>query len=1285
MNKSFIAKIMANTSDFTKGIAQCMAAAEQLDDSIRIKFFADSGAAIAEAERTKKEMRSIPNLIKSRFDFDSATATGRLAMLNRTIKSLDGKTIDIQADADTAKATAQLTGLKLLASKLTRKVTMKLDIDTKGMSKLQIASAVASKSINTLNSKIGTMPALLLALSGVAIPVLAALVPAVMAVGNAIGVLSGGVIGLAGAFGIAGTGAVAFGAMAVRAYKMLQDGTIKATAQTQAFQTALDSLKSQFDALVAANADAIFSTMANGINIAKTALTGLTPFINGVANSMTQLSSKVLAWTQSSTVAQNFFNMMKTTGVSVFENVMTAAGKFGSGLVSLFTQFAPLFSWMSQGLANLGSQFDAWSQKVSTSQGIQKFISYVQTNLPLIGQIFGNTFKGIFNLFAAFGSNSQTIFQSLADMSSRFAQWSATVAQSQGFKQFIDYVQTNGPVLMSTIGSIVNALIAFGTAMAPIGAKVLSLVGAVAQWVAGFATAHPIITQIVGSILLFGGAIVKVIAFMAPFISTVMKIGGFILQLVQKFNLVRNVLTLVSAAFTLLTSPIGIAIAAVVAIGAAIYLLWTRCEAFRNGVTALGQALLTAGQVIMSALGSALQAVIGWIGQVIAGIVSFGAQILSAMQSAWNMVTSVITTALGMLVSHISSSFSNMLSIASSIMNSILSAASSIFSSIVSAISSAISSAVSFVSSGFSNMLSIASSIMSSILSFISSTWSSIISTISSAISSAVSFISSGFSSMLSTIVSFGSSIVSTITSAMSSFVSAISSGASQALSAVTSMVSNILSAITGAAGQMVSAGADLVRGFINGIQSMAGEAIAAAGRMASAAVDKVKSMLKIGSPSKVLKQIGAWTSEGMAIGITKAAPKVLKASKNIVKKAVTGLSKLKTASYQKAKTGASAIYKALGDAGSKASSKLKANNQKLAKLQSKLGKRLSSTARRNVIKQIKAIRTENRAYQLQKSATASLVKSQKSKLYSLTKIAKFREGLADRIKGAKDKLKNVLAERNDFKKSMQDDLRGYASIVNTSRKSSQGMIKVMQTRLKDMRAYYANIAKLKKMGINKTSLREILDAGIEQGGAIAKGLAKGGKSAVTKMNAIQSQINAVSSKFANKNADTFYKNGIDVARGLVKGLQTQDKQLASIASKIANTISATIRKKLGIHSPSRVMIALMQFVGKGLVNGLSSQVKNVRSAASKINSAIEKTIDPSVSNVKLDLGSDPTTVSKKFTADYANSVEGADANNQQVINIFMNTDLDVVGLKHEIDRIDGTDAHINVLSQGAY
>ena len=112
--------------------------------------------------------------------------------------------------------------------------------------------------------------------------------------------------------------------------------------------------KTTWAGLIKQNQAEIFNTLANGVNIAKTALQGLTPFLSGVAKGMEQASAKMLDWAKNSQVAQKFFQMMGTTGVRIFNNMLNAAGQFGSGIISILTQLAPLAEWVSKG-------FEKWA------------------------------------------------------------------------------------------------------------------------------------------------------------------------------------------------------------------------------------------------------------------------------------------------------------------------------------------------------------------------------------------------------------------------------------------------------------------------------------------------------------------------------------------------------------------------------------------------------------------------------------------------------------------------------------------------------------------------------------------------------------------------------------------------------------------------------------------------------------------------------------------------------------------------------------------------------------
>lgn len=63
-------------------------------------------------------------------------------------------------------------------------------------------------------------------------------------------------------------------------------------------------------------------------------------------------------------------------------------------------------------------------------------------------------------------------------------------------------------------------------------------------------------------------------------------------------------------------------------------------------------------------------------------------------------------------------------------------------------------------------------------------------------------------------------------------------------------------------------AGQNLGSSFVSGIGSWLGRAARKGAELAMNAVNAVKEHLKIGSPSRVMKQIGRWTGEGLAIGM---------------------------------------------------------------------------------------------------------------------------------------------------------------------------------------------------------------------------------------------------------------------------------------------------------------------------------------------------------------------------------------------------------------------------------
>lgn len=137
-----------------------------------------------------------------------------------------------------------------------------------------------------------------------------------------------------------------------------------------------------------------------------------------------------------------------------------------------------------------------------------------------------------------------------------------------------------------------------------------------------------------------------------------------------------------------------------------------------------------------------------------------------------------------------------------------------------------------------------------------------------SLLGSLLSTIGSMLGQMLGRIGSFVGQMVSKGAELIENFISGIASKIGSAVEKIGEMGSQMISRVGGFVGEMTSAGRDFVMGFVNGISGAIGDAANKAAEMAKSALDSAKSALGIKSPSREMMKVGAWTAEGMAIGI---------------------------------------------------------------------------------------------------------------------------------------------------------------------------------------------------------------------------------------------------------------------------------------------------------------------------------------------------------------------------------------------------------------------------------
>lgn len=128
-------------------------------------------------------------------------------------------------------------------------------------------------------------------------------------------------------------------------------------------------------------------------------------------------------------------------------------------------------------------------------------------SLKAIGLSAGYATKGFVNLLIAFRPVARDMEGGLLAMTKRFAAWSQTVGQSKGFQEFVQYVKTNGPLLLQTLGDFVQMLISVGKAISPISQALLKVISKVTSFISKLAEAHPVLIELVATMYLADKAV----------------------------------------------------------------------------------------------------------------------------------------------------------------------------------------------------------------------------------------------------------------------------------------------------------------------------------------------------------------------------------------------------------------------------------------------------------------------------------------------------------------------------------------------------------------------------------------------------------------------------------------------------------------------------------------------------------------------------------------------------------------------------------------------------------
>ena len=434
-----------------------------------------------------------------------------------------------------------------------------------------------------------------------------------------------------------------------------------------------------------------------------------------------------------------------------------------------------------------------------------------------------------------------------------------------------------------------------------------------------------------------------------------------------------------------------------------------------------------------------------------------------------------------------------------------------------------------------------------------------------------------------------------------SGYASALRSGLSKAVSAASKATTSVNARLRSGRSGAYSAGSYVSQGFASGMSSCLGQIEAAAERMVSAADTAIRAKAKIHSPSKLTKKHGGYMSLGFGNGILSKISEATKAARKLVSET---MKVFKTAKNK-------GNYESLGE---KLSDKFKSQMEK------KRDSALKSV--KNMINAyVKPLKKQNKKASSKYTKAGRYLNSAFSKSYKaeVKKLIKAADSTFDKLGKKYQKKYDAII---DARKSFMENL-GNISSLYTADDYGNIALKDFNAGTKQINAYAKNLEKLKKI-LPDGLMEEILGLSTAEGLAYTNNLLKmstkdlkaygasytkfqnAAKKTATnyyapKLSSLKKDFSTQVTKEAKALKKRMTTIGANTMSGFVSGMSSKKKSLSKESRILANEVIKAFRKKLKIHSPSRVFASLATYTAKGYINQLESMRHKIADVAQSI------------------------------------------------------------------------------------
>lgn len=230
---------------------------------------------------------------------------------------------------------------------------------------------------------------------------------------------------------------------------------------------------------------------------------------------------------------------------------------------------------------------------------------------------------------------------------------------------------------------------------------------------------------------------------------------------------------------------------------------------------------------------------------------------------------------------------------------------------------------------------------------------------------------------------------------------------------------------------------------------------------------------------------------------------------------------------------------------------------------------------------------TETEAYKKQKDALADLGEQY--------------EVIDEQLKEANKTLEDATKTRDDYNQSLRDSFGAQEQVGKDTVLTDY--ISDLETQIIKTQQFSTAVQELRKRGLNDEFYKQLLASGTESMPFVEQ-LLEGGPAAIDQINYLGSELDKAAGNLADSASTSLYQAAVDSAAGFVKGLQDQEDAIATQMQKIADAMIASIKKALGIRSPSRVFAEVGKYSAQGLAKGLEGSASLIEQSAAKMGDA---------------------------------------------------------------------------------